>query len=557
MIRAALLKLIEEAYQKACEGFHLKPSLLSGMDIEVPKEKSHGDLSSNIALVSSKALRKPPMEIAEAIAASFPGNPVVEKIQTAPPGFVNFFLSKSYLQAAVAQILREGSHFGKMNVGRGERVQVEFVSANPTGPLHIGNGRGGAIGDTYARLLAFLEFAVQKEYYVNDADMSTQVGHLARSLEIRYRQQFDERVELDEEGYQGEYLVQLAQKIAHDRGKSLLDLPAKERRQYFQDAALKEILESHKQDLQEFGVQYDDFFNEQTLYKKNNVDEVIQKLKEKGYTYEAEGAVWFASTTFGDKKDQVLVRSDGKPTYLAADIAYHKNKFDRGFQRVIDIWGADHHGHVPKVKAALHALGYDPEKLKVILYQMVSLTSEGEAVKMSKREGEMVTLRELVQEVGRDAARFFFLSRDHHSALDFDLELAKKKSMDNPVYYVQYAYSRVCSVIRKSREQGLNLDYKAADINYNLLTEEEELDLLKKLVLFPDFLAGAAESGEMHRLTNYARELSEKFHIFYQKHRILSEDAGLSAARLGLVVATQVAVQNLLGIMGISCPERM
>lgn len=557
MIKERLAKVIEEAVAKA--GEESAPGApVPDFQIEVPKDRQFGDYATNVAFVLAKARKTSPKALAESIASAVEKSQLIEKVDIAGGGFINFHLSSQAYFEVLESILVQQDEFGKSDIGRGEPVQIEFVSANPTGPLHVGNGRGGAIGDCLACLFKFFNFSVTREYYVNDAETSLQMENLSQTLDARYRQSLGEEAEIPEEGYHGDYLKEMGESIARRHGRRLLQLSAQERLDALKQYALSEMLLSHKKDLRGFGVYFDVFFSEESLYKSGETDALFASLKKQNLVYEQDGALWFTSQKFGDEKDRVLVRSDGNPTYFAADIAYHKNKFDRGFKRVINIWGADHHGHVQRMKSALSAMGYDASRLEVILYQLVRLYDGGELVRMSKRSGELVALGEVIQDVGRDAARYFFLMRDANTTLDFDLDLAKQQNEKNPVYYVQYAYCRIKSIFEQAREKELSYSpYESCDLS--VLTHENERALMKVLSVYPDIVYSAFISREVHRLPTYAHEVAGVFHAFYHTCRVLKEDENkdVIVARLKLIEATRIILEGLFSLMGISAPEKM
>lgn len=544
-LAAALEKCVaERAFQ-----YEQLPEII----LETPREKAHGDYATNLAMLLSRQAKMPPRKIAEAIAARMPqATELIKRVELAGPGFINFYLTDSWLYQGLALIPRQGESYGRTESGGGRKVQVEFVSANPTGPLHMGNGRGGAIGSVLANLLDWSGFQVTREFYINNA--GNQIENFGLSLEARYLELLGQEFDFPEKGYKGEDIKQcMADLIALD-GDRYLALPSQERREKLIEYALKEKLSAIKKDLASFGVEYDVWYSEQSLYDSGKIKQTLNLLQEKGYLYEQEGATWLKTTLFGDDKDEVVVRANGMPTYFAADIAYHLDKFERGFTWIINIWGADHHGHVARMKGALAALGYDPDALDVIIMQLVRLVRRGEQVRMSKRAGELVTLSELVDEVGKDAARFFFLLRSADSHLDFDLDLAKEASNDNPVYYVQYAHARICSIIRQALERGLSLPDKA---DLELLKDRSELELIRKLVEFPEEISFAAFRKEPHRLARYTQDLAGLFHSFYNACRVISSDEQLTDARLILVQSTGIVLKNSLNLLGITAPEHM
>ncbi len=521
--------------------------------VEVPKDKSHGDFATNAAMLLTKQAKMKPRDIAQAIVDSLnKESKLIEKVEIAGPGFINFYLSQNWLYDILPTVEAQDAVYGSVDIGKGEKVQVEFVSANPTGLLHMGNARGGALGDSLANLLKMAGYDVTKEFYINDA--GNQIVNLGLSLEARYRQLLGETdCEIPENGYHGQDIIDTAQRIVDAVGDSYLQLPEAERQEKMIATALEEKIAAIKSGLAEFGVEYDVWFSETTLHESGAIKEVVDLLTEKGMTYEKDGAIWLKTTDFGEEKDEVLIRSNGIPTYFAADIAYHKNKFDRGFKRVINIWGADHHGHVARMKGAMNAIGYNGDDLTILLMQLVRLYQNGEVVRMSKRTGQYVTLQELIEDVGKDAARYFFIMRNPDSHLDFDLDLAKQQSSDNPVYYVQYAHARINSILTATGKPAP----KAADCDLTLLKEEAELELIRKIANLPTEIAYAAEQLEPYRMARYATDLATLFHSFYNSCRVLTDDKALSDARLVLVNATRITLRNVLTMLGVSAPERM
>jgi arginyl-tRNA synthetase len=521
---------------------------------EIPREEAHGDYATNVALVLGRSVRRPPRQVAELIARHFPSVPELGRVEVGGPGFLNVFLAPAWCQTALGQLLEAGERYGRSEGGRGGRVQIEFVSANPTGPLVVANGRAAAAGDSLARILASQGYQVFREYYVNDA--GHQVQMLARSLEIRIRQQLGETVELPEDAYPGDYLVELAKEWLATEGAGIPVAPEPERLDRLGSFAVERITAGQRRALGTYGVEFDRWVSERALRERGDPARVVEALRERGYVYEAEGALWFRSTAFGDDKDRVLVKSDGEPTYFVSDIAYHVDKIGRGFDRLIDLWGPDHHGHVPRMKAALRALGHREDILDVLVVQLVSLLRQGEPVRMSKRLGEFVTLEELIEEVGRDRARFTFLTRRHDSPLDFDLEVVTRQSAENPVYYVQYAHARISSIFQHLRERKLSVpDSRRADLGRLSLPDEQSL--IKRLLQFPHVVGGAARALEPHRIAYYLQELAGAFHPYYNRHRVISDDLGLTHARLALVAAVGLIIRNGLELLGVSAPEKM
>lgn len=520
--------------------------------VEPPPREEMGDLATNAALVAAGPLGRKPRELAEELAQRLAQRTdLFRQVEVAGPGFLNFFVAPAYWQGVVKRVLSAGADYGRSLLGAGRKVQVEFVSANPTGPLHIGHGRGAAVGDSLARILDFAGYQVVREYYINDRGRQMEV--LGRSVWLRAREMAGEKISFPEDHYQGEYIRDLAHRLLKER-PDLLSLPEKEAVALCREFALKEILSEIRKDLEDFGVHYDVWYSERELYERGEVEEALAALKEAGHLYEKDGALWFRATAFGDEKDRVVLRASGEPTYFASDIAYHREKFlKRGFDLVVDVWGADHHGYVPRLKAALAALRIEPERLRVLLIQMVNLIEGGHLKSMSTRAGEFVTLRELMEEVGRDAVRFTFLTRKCDAPLDFDVELVKSQKSENPVYYVQYAHARLASVFRKAEEEGLSPE----GYDPSLLATPEDLRLLKLLDFFPQMVEEAAEALEPHRITYYLLDLAEALHDYYTKHRFISENRDLSRARLALARAVKQVLLNGLNLLGVSAPERM
>lgn len=553
-LHAFLEKVIVEAAETSREQGLVNYHSLPGFVIEVPREKGHGDFACNIAMLMAREAHMAPRKIAEHIADAInaKNHEQLEKVEVAGPGFINIFLNNRWLYTIPSLVYNLKDKYG-YNERCGKRVQVEFVSANPTGNLHMGNARGGAIGDTLANILDRAGYDVEREFYINDA--GNQIEIFTDSLETRYLQLNGHDIPFPENGYAGQDVVDTVKRIITHYGTSLVELPSMERRQILVDFALKEKVAYMRQTLENFGVKYDLWFSEKTLHE-GKIEQVISYLKGKGYIYEDDAALWFKSTLFGDEKDEVIMRANGLPTYFAADIAYHQNKFERGFDWVINIWGADHHGHVARMKGAMQALGYDPDKLDILLMQLVRLYRGGNIVRMSKRTGTTVSLDELIEEVGRDAARFFFVMRSPDSHLDFDLELAKQQSQENPVYYVQYAHARICSIFRQAEAAGVKMDL-AENINPSLLQETEELALLRKIADFPEEICIAARTMAPHRIARYVLDLAGLFHSFYNHHRVLHHDEALQNARLLLMYITRATIKNALDILGVNAPERM
>jgi len=529
---------------------------LPAFTVEKPREKAHGDLATNLAMVLTKTAKKPPRAIAEAIVAQLDFRAAgVERAEVAGPGFINLFMDKSYLRDIIPLAVRQGDAYGRSEAGGGKRVQVEFVSANPTGSLHLGHARGAAVGDALCNILDFAGYRVEREYYINNA--GNQIVNLALSIEARYKQALGLPAELPEDGYYGEDVAEFGRELAKEKGDALLSLPDEERLQFFREYGLERELDKIRRDLARFRVRFDRWFSETSLYKEGKIEPVLEKLRERGYIYEQDGAVWLRTTPFGDDKDRVLVKNDGSYTYLLPDIAYHLTKYERGYDRIINIWGADHHGYVPRLKAAMEALGEDPAKLTVLISQMVSLYQGGEKVKMSKRTGKAVTMEDLMDEVGVDAVRYFFAMRSTDSHLDFDMDLAVSQSNDNPVYYVQYAHARICSVFRQAAERGIPVPASAEGVDLSPLAGEAVYELLRKIGEFPQEVAEAAESLAPHRVVRYVYELASQFHSYYKAERVLTENEAETRAKLALLLALKVTFANALRLIGVEAPERM
>ncbi len=523
--------------------------------VEPPKEEEHGDVASNAALVLASSRGQKPRDLAGVLQRRITGNAYVDRVEIAGPGFLNFFFTPYFWHELLQDILDQGQRYGCSDFGRGERTLLEYVSANPTGPLHVGHGRGAAVGDSLARILQATGFVVDREYYVNDCGRQAQL--LGQSILVRYRELFGEEVVLPEECYKGGYVLDLAEELKQQRGPEILQLPEKEAISQCADFGLKRLLEWIRADLSEFGVQHDIWFKESSLIQDNTVQQTLDSLKREGMIYEQNGALWFCSTEYGDDKDRVVRKSDGELTYFASDVAYHADKFSRGYDRLINIWGADHHGYIPRIRAAAQALGRDPDDLQVLLVQMVNLLRGGRYVSMSTRAGEFSTLREVVQEVGSDAARFIFLSHKSDSHLDFDLDLVQQRSMDNPVYYVQYAHARICSLFQKAYARGFDPDRPRAR-KISRLIEREELDILRLLDRYPQVLQVSARSLSPHHLSFYLRDLASALHSYYNKLPVLKEgDPDLSHARMALLSGIGQVLRNGLSLLGVRAPEQM
>ena len=547
MIKDELAKLLEKAAIEAQQSNLLPPIELPEIIIERPQNPEHGDYASTLPLKLARSARMAPLVIAQNLASLIQCPEKIEKIAVASPGFINFSLRSDWLTTQVEAIISAGKDYGSIDLAQGTRVQLEFVSVNPTGPLHVGHGRGAILGSALANVLASSGYEVMKEYYINDA--GSQMNAFYRSLHARYQQALGRDVEMPAEGYFGTYVTDIANEIIAEEGERFLDKPAE-----LGELGKAKVMAAISSDLEKLGVTFDEWFSEKSLFDQGQYNTSMSILKEKGYTVEKEGAVWFSSTALGEDKDNVLVRSDGSPTYFASDLAYHYSKLvERGFEKAIDIWGADHQGHVSRMKAVIGALGIDPERLQIIISQMVTLKRGDEIVRASKRTGEMITLHDLVNEVGVDACRFFFLSRSADSQMDFDMELAKRQSADNPVYYVQYAHARICSILRLAEEKGI--DYSGGDVS--LLTSDEELDLIRKMLQLPEVVELIAKTLEPQHLPYYAMDIATVFHNFYEKCRVVSNDEALTRARLKLVEAVRIVLARTLLLMGMSAPESM
>jgi len=545
--------LVEEAVKSSLRSKKIKLKKVPEVSVERSKEEKFGDYSTNIALLLGKELNIPPQEIGGLISRFLGEKEIFSRIEIVPPGFINLFLGSKRLYRILALILEKETQFGRFD-DKGKKVQIEFVSANPTGPLHVGHGRGAAIGDSIANLLDAYGYRVSREYYINDR--GNQIDTLGISVKWRYLALLGEKVHFPEEWngaqtYQGDYIKDIAGLIKEKHGAKWKEKDIS----FFSQLAMEEITTGIKNDLKAFGVNFDTWFKESELYKKREPERIKKVLEKKGCLEEKDGAVWFKSKLFGDTKNRVIIRQNKTPTYLASDIAYHAQKF-KHFNEVINVWGADHHGYIPRMKAAVEALGYQPDNLKIVLVQLVKLTRSGRQVSMSTRQGEFVTLKEVLSEVGKDAARFIFMTRRSDAQLDFDLELAKKKSLDNPVYYVQYAHARLCNILQFAEEKQIVLK-KTNEAKLSLLKEKEELHLIKLLAGFPDIVELSACSLEPHRLTNYLREVARSFHSFYSIHRVITDDLDLSLARLALIKAVKIIVKSALGLLGVDAPEKM
>jgi len=553
-LREGLRNLVIAALEKSREEGLISYDSLPDFVIEVPRDEGHGDFASNVAMLMARQARMAPRLIAEIISGKvdIEQMPELDRVEVAGAGFINFFLNNTWLYKLPPMVIEMGERYG-CSPRLDQKVQVEFVSANPTGNLHMGNARGGAIGDTMANVLIYAGYDVEREFYVNDA--GNQIDIFAQSLEARYLQLMGAKIEFPDDGYAGQDVVDTVKNIIRDYKDSLLSMSSKERQELVVNYALKEKIKYIQSTLNRFGVHYDVWFNEKSLHETGQVNESVELLKEKGYIYEEEGALWFKSTEYGDEKDEVVIRANGLPTYFAADIAYHLNKFRRGFDRVINVWGADHHGHVGRMKGAIQALGYNRDRLDILLMQLVRLYRGGVIVRMSKRTGTTVSLDELIDDVGKDAARFFFVLRSPDSQMDFDLDLAKKETQENPVYYVQYAHARIQSIFRQAKLAGIEIK-KADQVDFSVLGVEE-LQLLRKIADLPEEISITARTMAPQRIAHYVLDLAGLFHSFYNHHRVLNENKALQDARLLLMETTRITIKNALGILGVSAPDQM
>ena len=576
--------LIAQALVDLQKSDALPADLRANIQVTPSKDLDQGDFASNIAMMLAKTAEKPPRQLADLIVAQMSAHEAIEKIEVAGPGFINFFVASAASHSVINDVLRQGENFGASEFGKGEKVQVEFVSANPTGPLHVGHGRGAASGATLANVLRCAGFNVQTEYYVNDA--GRQMDILSTSTWLRYLELCGVDIMFPSNGYQGDYVWDIAATVhrqyddrfqvseqqlmqdvradapAGDKEKHIDDLISKARSllgeadyRIIFDQALDVLVEVIRNDLHAFGVDFDEWFSERSLAENGHIEGAIQRLTDNGHTYNKDGAIWFRATDFGDEKDRVVKRENGQTTYFASDIAYHMNKFDRGFDRVINIWGADHHGYTTRVKAALTALGYDAGRLEILLVQFASLFENGTKISMSTRSGEFVTLKQLREDVGLDAARFFYVMRKPDQHMNFDLNLARDESSDNPVYYLQYAHARICSVKRQCEEKGLKLSLQKA--NLNRLDNSHEQHIIKQISLYPERVLSAARRREPHIIVNYLRDLANQFHSWYNAHQFIVDDAELRNARMALAIAVGQVMRNGLGLMGVSAPVKM
>ncbi len=552
MLRKKLINLLTEAINNAQKADKLPTVAIPDITIERPQNPEHGDYATNLPLRLARAISTNPMEIARELASFIPATEEIEKVIAAPPGFINFTLKDSWLASQVNTILESGETFGNSTYGKGSSVQVEFVSINPTGPLHVGHGRGAILGSTLVNVLAASGYRVEKEYYFNDA--GSQMDAFKQSLYARYLQSLGIEKELPANGYHGSYMIDIAKDIIAEHGDKFRHLPENDAVVQVGELGMQKVMNQIKEELKLLRVDYDVWFSEQSLYRNGQYKKVLELLRKDKHLVDKEGATWFVSTALGEDKDNVVIRSDGSPTYFGADIAYHYNKFiERGFNRVINIWGADHQGHVSRLKAVVGALGIDPAQLQIIIHQMVTLKRGGELVRVSKRTGDIITLREVMDEVGIDACRYFFLARSANSQMDFDLELARKQSQDNPVYYIQYAHARIASIMRLAQERHIN--FHNGDVSH--LTAPVELTLIRRLLQLPEIIEVVTTTLEPHHLAYYAQDLATVFHLFYRDCRVVTEDEAMTKARLKLVRAVQIVLAKTLNLMSMTAPDKM
>lgn len=547
-------KLKNEIYQAVLSSGLASEEEIPEIILEKPKDKSHGDFATNIAMQLARIAKKAPRQIADDIVAKINEEEAsIEKVEIAGPGFINFFMRDDFLLEVIPTILEQRENYGRTNAGGGRRVQVEFVSVNPTGDLHLGHARGAAYGDVLSNVLDAAGYDVQREYYINDA--GSQIDNLGLSVEARYLQELGKEATMPEDGYQGEVIIEMAQAMIEKDGDKWVSTPREERLEYMKEFGLQASLTNIERDLEDFHVVFDNWFSERSLYQDEQITDAIGKLKEANYVYEKDGATWFKSTAFGDDKDRVIIKQDGSYTYLTPDIAYHKNKLERGFDQIINVWGSDHHGYVARMSAAIQALGYPEEVLEVKIIQMVNLFEGGEKIRMSKRTGKAVSLRDLMEEVGIDATRYFFVARSNDSQLDFDMDLARSESNENPVYYVQYAHARICTMLEQAENRGFDVD---GEYDLSKLQTEKEQELLKKLGAFPQMIADAAAKHAPQRVTNYVFDLASTLHSFYNAEKVLDTDApDRTSARIALMKAVRTTIANALKLIGVTAPVKM
>ncbi len=553
-MRDQIKEVVASALESCMENGELPAGRVPEIQVSLPKHEKHGDFAINTAMILASRLKMAPRAIAEILKRRLEDEPLFESVEVAGPGFINFFIRPRWWRQALVDMVEAGHDFARSDTGKGQRVLIEFVSANPTGPLHVGHGRGAAVGDSLARIMRAAGYEVETEYYINN--VGNQMRILGSSVYLRYLEHFGRSVEFPSDHYQGGYIEDIARDFADKYGDAYVDTPVEECVEKFTSHAVEIISAGIRGDLERFRVSFDNWFSERTLHDSGMVDETIKILEDKGLVYEKDGALWFRSSGFGDEKDRVVRRANGILTYFAADMAYHRQKLQRGFDMLVDIWGADHHGYIPRVKAVIEALGHDRDKLRVLLVQLVNLLEKGKVRQMSTRAGEFVLLGEVLDDVGTDAARFMFLTRKCDSHLDFDLDLARSRSQDNPVYYVQYAHARLCSVFRNAESLGMD-PVEADRVNVSLLTAPEELKLMKMLSEFPVVVGQAAEALEPHRVSYYLTDLASMLHSYYTRYRFIEDDVDLSRARLLLARAMRNVFAAGLDLLGVSAPERM
>ena len=552
-MKTAIKIIIHDALENARQAGELELSPFPEIVVEKPKDEKMGDFSTNIAMTLARSERKNPKMIAESV-VRYLKNGDLSQVEIAGPGFINLKMSHEFFLQRLKNVVKQGDDFGQTDVGQGTKVLIEFVSANPTGPLHVGHGRGAAVGDALARILKKSGYDLSTEYYIND--VGNQMNFLGRSTWLRYRELLGEAIEFPDDHYRGEYIKDIANEIIEQKRDEFLNLPEEECIPFFRKYATDNILQGIQKDLAEFRVTFDNWFSEQSLYDDNSVEKAIEWLKGKGHIYEKDGAVWLKSSAFNDDKDRVLVKKTGEKTYFCSDIAYHQNKINRGFKKIINLMGADHHGYVPRMEAVLEAMGYDKKIFKILLIQFVSLLRAGEKVSMSTRAGEFETLKDVVSEVGVDVARYYFLMRSSDTHLDFDLELAKQETSENPVFYIQYAHARICSIFRTAGEKGVVWN-RSNEVDLSLLVEEEEFGIIRAVLAFPEIVEKSARALEVHRISHYLLDMVSRFHGYYSRHRVISDDKALTLARLSLLDAIRITIRNGFELMGISSPEKM
>ena len=552
-MKTVIKQIIHDALEKAQQAGELELSSFPEIVVEKPKDEKMGDFSTNIGMTLAKSERKNPKTIAESVARHLKSGDL-SKVEVAGPGFINIKMSQEFFLKRLRNAVSQGENFGSSDSGQGTKVMIEFVSANPTGPLHVGHGRGAAVGDCLARIMKKAGYDLSTEYYIND--VGNQMNFLGRSTWLRYRELKGEAIEFPEDHYRGDYIKDIAQEVIDQKGDEFLNKPEEECIPFFRRFAKDNILKGIEKDLSEFRVNFDNWFSEESLYEDKSVEKAVDWLKGQGHIYEKDGAVWLKSSAFDDDKDRVIVKQTGERTYFCSDIAYHQNKINRGFKKLINLMGADHHGYVPRMEAVLEAMGYDKKIFKILLVQFVSLLRAGEKVSMSTRSGEFETLADVVSEVGVDATRYFFLMRSSDTHLDFDLELAKKETPDNPVFYIQYAHARICSIFRAAEENGVIWD-SSAGVDLAPLNEDEEFAIIQAILAFPEIVEKSARVLEVHRISHYLLDLVSRFHGYYSRHRVISDDKSLTQARLFLLDALRITIRNGFELMGISSPEKM